>query len=358
MDIYYKIIVAFYVIDILILLGFSYENRKELASAKVGEHIRILISQIFFLSIILYPGVLDQLQLMASTFTSSEKLNSISLIFGIISIKELLKYTIANFVLKIRYTVNFKQQLQTTILLSALLLVPAGLITYLFYAVLIATAGSFLLQIIRKKDQGFTGAELLPLMQPELKNAINAYTVQANAGHVKVFQYYNDEPNAHVVSNKEGTNLILSTRLIHDFTIKEVISVVSHEIGHEKRAHTTINKFIKVFFDITLILIGYAILKTGTSAGFDLPLKAVFILSVVSPLSTLKNVLVSFLTRYQEFQADMFSARSYSAQVLISALVKLKEYNKPYHNKLIASLLYNTHPSNEARIHHLKKSIR
>ncbi|MBB6272402.1 Zn-dependent protease with chaperone function [Pedobacter cryoconitis] len=357
MDLYYKIIVAFYFIDILILLGFSYENRKELASVKVTENIKILITQVFFLSLILYPGIFDQLKLMVSALTGADQLSSIAVVVCTLAVKEVLKYTVANFVVKIKYKVNFKQQLKTAVMLSGLLLVPALWIPYLFYGVLLTTCGSLLIQLISKKNQGFTGTDLSPLMDSELRNAINAYTVQANAGHIKIFQYYNDEPNAHVVSNKEGTSLILSTRLIHDFTVKEIISVVSHEIGHEKRLHTPINKFIRLSFDIALILIGYTILKTGTAAGLDLPIKAILILSAASPLSTLKNILISFLTRQQEFQADRFSARSYSARMLISALVKLKAYHKPNHHKLIASLLYSTHPSNEARIHNLKKSI-
>ena len=149
--------------------------------------------------------------------------------------------------------------------------------------------------------------------------------------------------------------LVLSDTLIQNFTVDEVESVVSHELGHFK--HRDIWRFL--IFSCIISFVGFAVVfhwlryftgQNGYSgiddlAAFPLLYLIFYIFSVV--LTPLNNA----FSRWREREADRFALKATGSPYFVSAMEKLARLNlaDPDPHPLIEWWFYS-HPAIEKRI--------
>jgi STE24 endopeptidase len=151
--------------------------------------------------------------------------------------------------------------------------------------------------------------------------------------------------------------VVLFDTLINSMTEDEILAVLAHEIGHEKKRHVLKGTILAVAlsfvsFWVLAALRGYQPLYQafGFSAMGDAALLA--ILSVVSgPCTFFLTPIFSAWSRAHERQADRFAAKAVSAEALSSALLKLNRENasnlSPHP---LYSFWYYSHPTLAERL--------
>ncbi|MDZ4122527.1 MAG: M48 family metalloprotease, partial [Candidatus Cloacimonadaceae bacterium] len=157
--------------------------------------------------------------------------------------------------------------------------------------------------------------------------------------------------------------IALFDTLIEKHTIKELIAVLAHEVGHCKLGHIT--KRILFGFASNLLMLyilSYFIGQQGLYEAFGLqsmPIYAgiIFFFFIYTPVSMVLGIIGNMLSRKHEYQADAFAAKTTgSGKEMISALKKLSVDNlsnlTPHPLKVFVEY---SHPPVLARIKALKK---
>jgi STE24 endopeptidase len=135
--------------------------------------------------------------------------------------------------------------------------------------------------------------------------------------------------NAYFSGFGKEKRVTLYDTLIHELEEEEIVAVLAHEVGHYKKNHIIANiaaSVITTGFTLWLLsvfvdnpLLGRAL--GVEEPGFHIGLVAFGIL--YSPISEITGLLMNFLSRKFEYQADRFAKKTYSAEAMISALKKL-----------------------------------
>ena len=140
--------------------------------------------------------------------------------------------------------------------------------------------------------------------------------------------------NAYFTGLGRAKRIVLFDTLVSSHTEEEIVSVLAHEIGHEKRAH--IKKGLAI--SIGLSLIGFFILSLllhwaplYQAFGFDVPgTPALLVLLAFcsGPFTFFLQPLFTMRSRKQEYEADRFAVQGVgSAAGLKSALLRLSRDN-------------------------------
>jgi STE24 endopeptidase len=163
--------------------------------------------------------------------------------------------------------------------------------------------------------------------------------------------------NAYFTGLGKSKRIVFFDNLLKSLNIREVESVLAHELGHFKRGHVY-KRMLLVFI---LGLAGLAVLG-GLAAqswfyrglGLTQPSAhaALILFILTGPVFTFfLQPLIAWGSRRHEYEADRFAAATASARALAGALVKLYRDNAstltpdPVH-----SAFYDTHPPAGARI--------
>ncbi len=135
--------------------------------------------------------------------------------------------------------------------------------------------------------------------------------------------------NAYFSGLGKRKRVVLYDTLIKELTIKEIVAVLAHEIGHYKYRHTflglgisLLNSFILLY--VFSLLVDNEVLAHamgGKFPTFELGLIAFTLL--YSPIELVTGILMNVLSRHNEFQADRYAASFGMAESLISALRKI-----------------------------------
>ncbi len=139
--------------------------------------------------------------------------------------------------------------------------------------------------------------------------------------------------NAYFTGLGPKKRIVLYDTLIKDLKEEEIVSVLAHEVGHNKKKHTTTGLILSIFqtaFTLYLfsLFVGeesFAVALGGTEASFHLGLIAFGIL--YSPLSTLLGLGFNVISRRHEYQADRYARDHYNGEDLISSLKVLSKNN-------------------------------
>ena len=119
--------------------------------------------------------------------------------------------------------------------------------------------------------------------------------------------------------------------MVNDLSEEEIVSVLAHEVGHYKKKHIIVNLSASILTTgLTLwvlsIFVGNALLSQALGVenpSFHIGLIAFGIL--FSPISEITGLLMNYLSRKFEYQADDFAKNTYSSDPLISSLKKLSK---------------------------------
>jgi STE24 endopeptidase len=167
----------------------------------------------------------------------------------------------------------------------------------------------------------------------ELKSAIEDFATQVDFPVKDIYvldgSKRSTKANAYFSGLGSKKRIVLYDTLINDLTVEEVVAVLAHEIGHYKKKHTVQSLLISiaqmgVMFYLLSLFLGQTVFSQALGADgavFHIGLVAFTLL--YSPISLLTGLLMNGWSRKNEYQADAFARRHFSAKALGAALKKL-----------------------------------
>ncbi len=169
-----------------------------------------------------------------------------------------------------------------------------------------------------------------PLEDGELKDAINAMAAKCEFPLTELSimdgSKRSSKSNAFFTGFGKNKKIALYDTLVENHTTPELVGVLAHEIGHFKKRHI-------VQASVLFFLLGLFIESTPLSAAFGVTppqtyCSFLFFAMLFKPISKVLSVLMSILSRKNEFEADAYAAEvTGSAAPLVSALKKLSADN-------------------------------
>ncbi len=176
-----------------------------------------------------------------------------------------------------------------------------------------------------------------PLEEGELRTAIENFAEKAGFTLTNIYvidgSKRSTKANAYFSGLGNKKRIVLFDTLIDDLSTEEIVAVLAHEIGHFKKKHTLTGTIISIaqtgltLFLFSLFLNNPALSQAlgVTVPNFHLSLIAFGIL--YTPITIILGLFVNLFSRKNEYEADRFAARKYSAEPLIKALKKLSSKN-------------------------------
>ena len=172
-----------------------------------------------------------------------------------------------------------------------------------------------------------------PLEEGTLKSKIETYAQKIGFTLDKIFvidgSKRSTKANAYFSGFGSEKRVTLYDTLINDLEEDEIVAVLAHEVGHYKRKHIVFNLIASILttgftFWLLSLFVGSPILSEAlnvTIPSFHIGLIAFGIL--YSPISELTGLLMNFISRKFEYQADDYAKNTFKAAPLVSGLKKL-----------------------------------
>lgn len=205
-----------------------------------------------------------------------------------------------------------------------------------------------------------------PLCDGSLKTKIQDYAQKVGFKLDKIVvidgSKRSTKANAYFSGFGSEKRVTLFDTLIKDLEEEEIVAVLAHEVGHYKRKHILFNLIISILimgftFWLLSLFIGNPILSEAlnvASPSFHIGLIAFGIL--YSPISELTGLIMNFISRIFEYQADNYAKETFDVAPLISGLKKLNKNslsNLTPHPAYV--FVYYSHPTLLQRYHNVKK---
>ena len=176
-----------------------------------------------------------------------------------------------------------------------------------------------------------------PLESGNLKIAIEHYANSVGFSLKNIFvidgSKRSTKANAYFSGFGRQKQVTLFDTLVNDLEEEEIVAVLAHEVGHYKRKHIIINLLLSVLLTgVTLFVLSLFVNYPQLSLAIKVaaPSYHAALLAFVllySPISKLTSLLVNFLSRKFEFQADNYAKETLGSAPLISSLKKLSKNN-------------------------------
>ena len=210
--------------------------------------------------------------------------------------------------------------------------------------------------------------KLKPLPAGELRDEIEEYCQSQGFPLSKLYEMDASKRSTKLNAFFSGMGKVkiigLFDTLIAKLTIKEVVAVLAHEVGHYKRKHVyTMFAFSNVQMLIMFSLMGWLLSNPNLSKalGSDVPsfhLSIVAFFLLFTPLSTVLGLINNSFSRHNEYQADQYSLDTYpdAKEHMYSAMKKLSVEslsNLNPHPLYVA--VHYSHPPILDRLANLKK---
>ena len=205
-----------------------------------------------------------------------------------------------------------------------------------------------------------------PLEEGELRSSIESFAKNIDFNLDKIFvidgSKRSTKANAYFSGFGVKKRIVLYDTLIDDLNSDEIVAVLAHEVGHYKKKHVFINMILSLLLTgltlfILSLFINNAVLSEALSVSqpsFHIGLVAFGIL--YSPISEITGILMNYLSRKFEFQADNYAKEKFNGEALISSLKKLSKNSLSNLTPHKANVfVHYSHPTLLQRIIHLKK---
>ena len=179
--------------------------------------------------------------------------------------------------------------------------------------------------------------KLTPLAEGELKEAIKQYCAKAGFNISSLFvmdgSKRSSKANAFFSGLGKRKKIILFDTLVEKHTTDELVAVLAHEVGHYKKKHIRSNLALGlVQTTIMLFLLSLFLNSESLSAalGASVPSFHINILAfglLYAPLSEATGLLMNYISRKHEYEADAFATETFSGEPMKTALKKLSADN-------------------------------
>jgi STE24 endopeptidase len=175
--------------------------------------------------------------------------------------------------------------------------------------------------------------KLTVLPDGELKSAIQAFSKKVNFPLDNIFvmdgSKRSSKANAFFSGIGAKKKIILYDTLINNHSTEELVAVLAHEVGHFKKKHIVWSmglSVIQIFF--VLFVLSLMIFNTDLSLALggseqSIHLNLIAFAILFSPISAVTGLLMSMLSRKNEYEADAYAKETYSGIALGEALKKL-----------------------------------
>ena len=205
-----------------------------------------------------------------------------------------------------------------------------------------------------------------PLEEGSLRSKIETYANTVGFTLDKIFvidgSKRSTKANAYFSGFGKEKRITLYDTLINDLEDDEIVAVLAHEVGHYKKNHIIINLFASILTTgftlwILSLFIGSPLLSEALNVSqpsFHIGLIAFGVL--YTPVSEITGLLMNYLSRKFEYQADNYAKTTFSAPPLISDLKKLSKNslsNLTPHPAYV--FMHYSHPTLLERFKSLKK---
>ncbi len=174
-----------------------------------------------------------------------------------------------------------------------------------------------------------------PLEAGELRSKIETYANKVGFTLDKIFvidgSKRSTKANAYFSGFGSEKRVTLYDTLINDLEEEEIVAVLAHEVGHYKKNHIIINLVASILttgftFWLLSLLVGNPLLSEALSVSqpsFHIGLIAFGVL--YTPISEITGLIMNYLSRKFEYQADNYAKATFREQPLISGLKKLSK---------------------------------
>ncbi len=177
-----------------------------------------------------------------------------------------------------------------------------------------------------------------PLEEGELRSAIEKFTADQHYTLSGIFKIdgskRSTKSNAYFTGFGKTKRIALFDTLIDNHSTRELVGILAHEMGHDKRGHIKKGIIISLVSSLLMFFIlSLFITQPGLYAAFGIegtPLYAGLILFgfLYAPIGMILGLLGNLLSRKHEFEADAFAAETTRApSEMIAALKKLSVDN-------------------------------
>jgi len=175
--------------------------------------------------------------------------------------------------------------------------------------------------------------KLTPLGDGELKTAIEQFSKKVNFPLDNIFVMDGSKRSAKANAFFSGIGkkkkIVLYDTLITNHTTEELVAVLAHEVGHFKKKHiiwSYLISIVQVFF--MLFILSKMIFNENLSIAMGGSVQAVHLNLIAfgilfAPISGIAGLLMSMLSRKNEFEADAYAKETFDGNALALALKKL-----------------------------------
>ncbi len=175
--------------------------------------------------------------------------------------------------------------------------------------------------------------KLTPLSDGELKTAIEQFSKKVNFPLDNIFVMDGSKRSAKANAFFSGIGkkkkIVLYDTLITNHTTEELVAVLAHEVGHFKKKHiiwSYLISIVQVFF--VLFVLSKMIFNQNLSIALGGSVQAIHLNLIAfgilfSPISGITGLLMSMLSRKNEFEADAYAKETFDGNALAFALKKL-----------------------------------
>ena len=205
-----------------------------------------------------------------------------------------------------------------------------------------------------------------PLEEGDLRNKISEYATSVGFSLNKIFiidgSKRSTKANAYFSGFGREKRVTLYDTLVNDLDDEEIVAVLAHEVGHYKRRHIIFNLVASILLTgLTLFILSIFISNPllSNAIGVEIPSFHVGLITfglLYSPISEVTGLIMNYVSRVFEYQADNYATTPYKAQPLISSLKKLSKNslsNLTPHKAYV--FMHYSHPTLLDRIRNLKK---
>ena len=205
-----------------------------------------------------------------------------------------------------------------------------------------------------------------PLEDGELKNAIEEYAKKVGFTLNNIFvidgSKRSTKANAYFSGFGAQKRITLFDTLINDLETDEIVAVLAHEVGHYKRKHIIFNLSASILLTgLTLYILSLFINSSilSEALGVSIPSFHIGLIAfgiLYSPISEVTGLIMNYVSRVFEYQADNYAKETFAAKPLITSLKKLSRNslsNLTPHKAYV--FMHYSHPTLLERINNLEK---